>query len=66
MDRALGVDSHLGGGAEVIWLMAALAGAPPSPPGRLITLPWLHLGARVHVLVSPDEAGVAATVQLTI
>ena len=37
----------------------------PSPPGRVLTLPWLHLGIRPAVYVSPRSEALGVTVQVS-
>lgn len=49
-------------------LLWVLSGPPPAPsvqPWRLVTTPWLHVGVRPAVLVSPDEWALGMTVQIT-
>jgi hypothetical protein len=51
-----------------ILLTIQLTGAVPQPvpvawTGRVVTLPWLHLGVRPHVYVDGVETAGAITIQ---
>jgi hypothetical protein len=48
-----------------ILLVMQLSQAPPQPVGRILTLPWLHVGVRAHVYADGRETAVAATVQVS-
>lgn len=39
---------------------------PMAWKGRIVTLPWLHVGVRAAALYSPDETAIAATVQVSL
>lgn len=53
--------------AAALWLSQPVASPPQAPATwRIVATPTLHVGVRPHVLATPDEVGIAVSVQLSV